>query len=143
MASVVYKFHHQIAESGELRVFEGSEGFRRDFVHVDDAIDVNLHFLDHPEASGIFNCGTGRAESFLALATNAAAHYEGCSVVTVPFPPELEGKYQAYTQADLTNLRAAGYGREFKGLAEGVASYVALLKETGGYHRRPATPSHS
>ncbi len=139
MASVVFKFHHQIAEEKKLKVFEGSEDFRRDFVFVDDAVDVNLHFLDHPERSGVFNCGTGRAESFLALAEATARHYEGCEVVTIPFPKELEGKYQGFTQADLTLLRAAGYDREFTSLEDGVAAYVEVLKESGGYHRRPAT----
>ena len=140
MASVVFKFHHQIKEKGELEVFEGSEDFRRDFIHVDDAVEANLHLLDHPEAHGIFNCGTGRAESFLALAAAAAAHYEGCRIVRVPFPEALQGKYQAFTQADLTRLRGTGFTRAFTSLADGVASYVKMLKETGGYHRRPATP---
>jgi len=140
MASVVYKFHHQIAEHGELQVFAGSEDFRRDFIFVDDAVDVNLFFLEHPEARGIFNCGTGRAESFLALAAATAAHYEGCRIVHVPFPESLVGKYQAYTQADLTRLRDAGYARPFTSLSDGVAAYVKILKEEGGYHRRPATP---
>ena len=140
MASVVYKFHHQIGADGRLEVFEGSEGFRRDFVYVDDAVDVNLHFLDHPEVSGIFNCGSGRAESFLALAEATAAHYEGAEVRAIPFPPELEGKYQGYTCADLTALRAAGYRREFRSLEEGVAAYVELLKASGGYYRTAAKP---
>ena len=134
MASVVYKFHHQIAEHGELQVFAGSEDFRRDFIFVDDAVDVNLFFLEHPEARGIFNCGTGRAESFLALAAATAAHYEGCRIVHVPFPESLVGKYQAYTQADLTRLRDAGYARPFTSLSDGVAAYVKILKEGGGYH---------
>jgi ADP-L-glycero-D-manno-heptose 6-epimerase len=136
MASVVFKFHQQIQEDGRLRVFEGSAGFRRDFVYVDDVVDVNLHFLDHPEASGVLNCGSGRAASFLELARSVARHYEGVEIVEVPFPEELAGRYQAHTRADLAALRAAGYEREFTSLEDGVAAYVALLKETGGYHRR-------
>ena len=58
----------------------------------------------------------------------------------VPFPESLVGKYQAYTQADLTRLRGAGYARPFTSLSDGVAAYVKILKEEGGYHRRPATP---
>ncbi|MEM7310055.1 MAG: ADP-glyceromanno-heptose 6-epimerase [Planctomycetota bacterium] len=143
MASVVYKFHHQIAEEGVLKVFEGSEDFLRDFVYVDDAVDVNLHFLENPDRSGVFNCGSGRAESFLALAEATASHYEGCEIVRIPFPAELKGKYQAFTQADLTRLHEAGYGREFTSLADGVASYVGLLKGADGYHRRPAVPESS
>jgi len=137
MASVVFKFHHQIADGGELQVFEGSEDFNRDFIHVDDAVDVNLHFLDHPERSGIFNCGTGRAESFLALAEATASHYDGCTIKRIPFPDALKGKYQAYTQADLSKLRAAGYTAEFTSLKDGVARYVDVLQKSDGWHRRP------
>jgi ADP-L-glycero-D-manno-heptose 6-epimerase len=139
MASVVFKFHGQIAAGGALEVFEGSEDFHRDFIYVDDAVDVNLFFLDHPEVSGIFNCGTGRAESFLALAEATASHYAGCRIRRIPFPAALKGKYQAHTQADLTKLRAAGFTRELTSLADGVARYVKILKESGGYHRRPVT----
>ena len=135
MASVVFKFDGQIAEGGELQIFEGSEDFLRDFVFVDDAVDVNLYFLDHPERSGIFNCGTGRTESFAALAAEVAKHYPGSAITEVPFPDELKGKYQAFTQADLTRLRDAGYTREFTSLADGVAAYVRLLKASGGFYR--------
>ena len=137
MASVVFKFHGQAREEGKLLVFEGSENFRRDFVWVEDAVDVNLFFLDHPEQSGVFNCGTGRAESFLALAECAARHYEGAVIETIPFPEALRGKYQDFTQADLVRLREAGYEREFTSLEDGVAAYVWVLQETGGYHREP------
>src|SRR5262245_34685551 len=68
MASVVYQFHRQISSGKSLEIFAGSKGFRRDFLHVDDAVDLNLFFLDHPEKSGIFNCGSGRSESFQVLA---------------------------------------------------------------------------
>lgn len=136
MASVIFKFHRQIGEKGELSIFEGSERFVRDFVYVGDAVDVNLHFLDHPEKSGIFNCGSGRAESFRALAEAVQRHYPAARIVEVPFPKELEGKYQAYTRADLSRLRAAGFAREMSSLESGVAAYVQLLKDTGGLLRR-------
>ena len=137
MASVVFKFHGQAEQDGKLKVFEGSADFRRDFVWVEDAVDLNLWFLDHPERSGVFNCGTGRAESFLALAECSARHYEGVVIETIPFPETLRGKYQDFTQADLTRLREAGYERELTSLEDGVAAYVRVLKETGGYHREP------
>jgi len=141
MASVVFKFHQQIKETGRLEVFEGSDGFLRDFVHVDDAVNVNLHFLDHPDKSGIFNCGTGRAESFLAFAQETAKHYDGAEIVEVPFPEALQGKYQAFTKADLSQLRdAGGYSAEFTSLADGVASYVSVLRSSEGIYRTPATP---
>lgn len=135
MASVVFHFHNQIRETGKLKIFEGSDGFRRDFVHVDDIVDLNLFFLDHPEKSGIFNAGTGRAESFLALAQAAQRHYDGAQIEEIPFPETLVGKYQAYTQADLTQLRAAGYEAEFLTVEQGVERYVAVLQESEGYYR--------
>ena len=137
MASVVFQFHRQVSAGKTLEIFEGSSGFLRDFVHVDDAVALNLHFLDHPGVSGIFNCGTGRARSFRDLAEATAAHFPGARIAEIPFPADLAGKYQAYTQADLTALRAAGCPHEFLALEEGVAAYVELLKQAGGYHRLP------
>ncbi|HED65271.1 MAG TPA: ADP-glyceromanno-heptose 6-epimerase [Planctomycetes bacterium] len=134
MASVIFKFHNAIQAGGDLELFEGSEEFLRDFVFVDDVVDLNLWFLDHPTRSGIFNCGTGRARSFAELADEVVKHYDGASVRRVPFPEELRGRYQAYTQADLTRLRQAGYEREFHSLEDGVASYVKTLQTAGGYH---------
>jgi ADP-L-glycero-D-manno-heptose 6-epimerase len=141
MASVVFKFHQQASADGKLRIFAGSDKFLRDFVYVDDAVAVNLHFLDHPERSGIFNCGSGRAESFQKLCEAALAHYPGASIEYLPFPPDLVGKYQDYTCADLSRLRAAGFEREMTSLERGVAEYVRILKRTGGYHRPDAGPA--
>jgi ADP-L-glycero-D-manno-heptose 6-epimerase len=136
MASLVFKLFGQAAGGGDLTVFEGSDDFRRDFVHVDDAVAVNLFLLDHPQVRGIFNCGTGRAESFRSLADCTASHLAGAKVREVPFPDDLKGKYQAFTQADLTRLRAAGYTAQFRSLEKGVAEYVRVLQDSGGYHRR-------
>src|SRR3990172_6203476 len=77
MASVAFHAFNQFRAEGRVRLFVGSDGYadgeqRRDFVHVDDVVAVNLHFLGHPEASGIFNCGTGRAQSFNDLAAAVA-----------------------------------------------------------------------
>ncbi len=142
MASVVYHFHREITAGKPLALFAGSAGFRRDFVYVEDAVALNLWLWEHPEISGIFNCGTGRAESFLALAQATAAHYPGARIEEIPFPPELAGKYQDYTQADLAALRRAGCEHEFTPLARGVGEYVALLKHSGGQHRAPL-PVHA
>ena len=107
---------------------------------VDDVVELNLYLLDHPQVRGILNCGSGRAESFRRLAELSAAHYPGARIVEVPFPDDLRGRYQAFTQADLTRLRAAGYAREFTPLERGVAAYVSVLKESGGHYSRPARP---
>ena len=147
MASVAFHFFHQYRAEGRVKLFEGADGYaageqRRDFVYVDDVVKVNLDFLDHPERSGIFNLGTGAASTFndVACATiNALRKADGKPTQTlaelvaagainyVPFPPALVGKYQSYTQADLTRLRAAGYQAPMVGVAEGVARYVERL----------------
>jgi len=127
MASVAFHFHHQARQDGRLKLFQGSEGFRRDFIAVTDVVAVNLYFLDHPEQSGIFNCGTGQARSFQDLATIVARLKPGTVVEAVPFPPELAGKYQSFTQADASLLRSAGYGKDFTTLEDGVAAYLRTL----------------
>jgi len=144
MASVAFHFFNQYRANGKVRLFEGSAGYAageqlRDFVSVEDAVKVNLFFFDHPEVSGIFNVGTGRAESFneVARATvNAVRATRGekplgiaelrsaGAIEYVPFPAQLVGKYQSYTQADLTRLRNAGYKDPFLGVEEGVGRYV-------------------
>ena len=143
MASVAFHHFHQFRADGRVRLFEGSHGYaageqRRDFIHVDDAVAVNLHFADRP-ASGIFNVGTGRAQPFndVALAVVntlrggaplalAAAVAQGL-IEYVPFPEALRGKYQAYTQADLAQLRTAGYTAPMASVEQGVAAYVRWL----------------
>jgi ADP-L-glycero-D-manno-heptose 6-epimerase len=117
-----------------VRLFEGSHGFgdgeqQRDFVHVDDVVAVNLFFMDHPGQSGIFNCGTGRAAPFNAVARAVIEHAGRGEIEYIPFPDELRDRYQAWTQADLTRLRAVGYDRPFEPVAEGVPRYMAWLEE--------------
>jgi ADP-L-glycero-D-manno-heptose 6-epimerase len=143
MASVAFHAYNQLLSSGKVQLFEGSAGYgngeqRRDFVHVDDVVDVNLWFLEHREVSGIFNCGTGRAQTFnqLAAATINAMQGTGHTarefaqrglIEYVPFPAGLKERYQSFTEADLSRLRAAGYPGEFKSVEQGVASYVNEL----------------
>jgi ADP-L-glycero-D-manno-heptose 6-epimerase len=146
MASVAYHAYQQLLAGGKVKLFVGSAGYgngeqRRDFVYVDDVVDVNLWFLERRDLSGVFNCGTGRAQSFNELAAaviNAAqgTHHTLKDLVSrglieyVPFPPGLTDKYQSFTQADLARLRGAGYAREFRPVEEGVAAYVAQLQKT-------------
>jgi ADP-L-glycero-D-manno-heptose 6-epimerase len=151
MASVAWHFFNQCEAGGPVKLFEGCDGHadgeqRRDFVSVDDVVQVNLHFLDHPGESGIFNVGTGRAQSFndVAVATvNAWRARRGMPTGTldelraqgaiqyIPFPDALRGKYQSYTEADVTALRRAGYEQPFLTVEEGVARYVAALAGPG------------
>jgi len=138
MASVVFKLHQQASRGEDPTIFEGSAKFLRDFVFVDDVVDVNLFFLDKGDAHGIYNCGSGRAESFQELAAATVSHFPKLRVKEIPFPADLQGKYQAFTRADLGALRHAGYKREFTTLAEGVRRYVGVLDSTGGHFRGPA-----
>ena len=147
MASVAWHFFNQYRSAGKVRLFEGSDGFgngeqRRDFVSVEDAVKVNLHFLQAKDISGIFNVGTGRAQTFneVAVATVSACRAaEGKAMLDlaelkqqgaieyIPFPDALRGKYQSFTEADLTALRRTGYDAPFLSVEEGVGRYVADL----------------
>jgi ADP-L-glycero-D-manno-heptose 6-epimerase len=149
MASVAFHHYNQFRSEGKVKLFEGCDGYgngeqKRDFVYVGDVARVNLFFLDHPEKSGIFNVGTGRAQSFNEL---AAANVNSCRALQgkpaepldallaqgfieyIPFPEALKGKYQSFTQADLTRLREAGYEAPFARVEEGVAHYVRWLND--------------
>ena len=151
MASVAFHHYHQFRGQGKVRLFRGCDGYgdgeqRRDFVHVGDVVRVNLFFLDHPEKSGIFNVGTGRAQTFNEL---SMATVNGCRALAgdaalplgelveqglieyIPFPDDLRGKYQSFTEADLSRLRKAGYDAPFASVEEGVAQYVEWLSRHG------------
>ena len=133
MASVAFHLNNQIKEGKNPKLFEGSDFFKRDFVYVSDVCKMNLWFLKNAQ-SGIFNCGTGRAESFGAVAEAVIKHHAeagkiGLKVEGVPFPDHLKGRYQAFTEADLTKVRAAGYTEKFKTVAEGVAEYMSILNK--------------
>ena len=147
MASVSFHAFNQFVNEGKVRLFRGSDGYadgeqRRDFIHVDDVVNVNLHFLEQRGLSGIFNCGTGRAQSFNDVAhavVNGVRAGRGEGELSlgdmvaeglieyIPFPPQLVGKYQSFTEADLALLREAGYSGDFMPVEEGVGSYVAQL----------------
>jgi ADP-L-glycero-D-manno-heptose 6-epimerase len=134
MASVIYHFHNQILEEGKIKLFEGSERFFRDFIYVNDVVDVNMFFFENPNKKGIFNCGTGKARSFMDIANIMKGLYnKDIEIEFIPFPKKLKGKYQKFTEADLSYLRLEGYTRKFYSLEEGVKDYVNILKESEGY----------
>ncbi len=144
MASVAYHFFNQYRADGKVKLFEGCDGYAnggqlRDFVSIEDVVKVNMYFLDHPQQAGIFNLGTGQAQSFndVAVATiNTLRQAKGESTLSleelhqkgiisyIPFPEALRGKYQSYTQADIGALRDAGYQEPFLTVEQGVARYV-------------------
>jgi ADP-L-glycero-D-manno-heptose 6-epimerase len=149
MASVAFHHFNQFRETGKVRLFGDHDGYApgqqsRDFVFVDDVVAVNVWFLLHPDRSGIFNLGTGRAQPFndVAVATvNAARALEGEPALPlaalvqrglveyIPFPEALVGKYQSFTEADLTGLRATGCHHVFADVATGVAAYMGWLAQ--------------
>jgi len=147
MASVAFHHFNQFRETGKVKLFGEYGGYAageqsRDFVFVDDVVAVNLWFLQNPDRSGIFNLGTGRAQPFndLAAATvNAVRALKGEAALSqaelvqrglieyVDFPQALIGKYQCFTQADLSRLRATGCAHTFADVASGVKAYVNWL----------------
>jgi len=132
MASVVWHFNKQILEQGEARLFRGSGGYadgeqRRDFVHVDDVVQVNLWLLANPGCAGIFNVGTGASRSFNDVANAVIAWHGRGSIRYIDFPASLRDSYQSFTQADISALRGAGYEAGFLALEEGVARYLDWL----------------
>ncbi|MBC8259078.1 MAG: ADP-glyceromanno-heptose 6-epimerase [SAR324 cluster bacterium] len=131
MASVAFHLYHQLQETGKMKLFEGSSTFRRDFIHVADTVKINLHFYE-TQASGIFNAGTGNARSFEDIATTMQQLHGSGELETIPFPEDLRGKYQEFTEAGLDNLRASGYSTEFMTLEEGVGQYYQQLASSGG-----------
>ncbi len=147
MASVAFHFFNQFQSGRRVKLFQGCDGYadgeqKRDFVSVEDVVEVNLHFLERPALSGIFNLGTGRAQSFndVAVATiNACLRADGRSELTldemrardmieyIAFPDDLKGKYQSHTEADTAALRRAGYSAALLTVEEGVARYCKQL----------------
>lgn len=134
MASVAFHLNNQIIKDGVVRLFHGTDGYgdgeqQRDFVYVDDAVAVNLWFLDHPTYSGIYNVGTGRSESFNEVA-QAVIRWHGKGYIEyIPFPEHLKGHYQSFTQADISKLRAIECDVSFRTVAEGVKDYLDWLKK--------------
>jgi len=147
MASVAFHFFNQYRADGKVKLFEGCDGYEdggqlRDFVSIEDVVKVNMHFLDHPQHGGIFNLGTGQAQSFndVAVATiNTLRQAEGENALSlkelhqqgiisyIPFPEALQGKYQSYTQADIGALRNTGYEEPFLTVEQGVSRYVEQM----------------
>lgn len=131
MRSVVNKAFHQIAGTGRLQLFKshrddyGDGQQERDFVYVKDAVAVTLFFLDHPEVAGLFNCGTGRTHTWLELA-NAVfkAMGKNPNIEFIPMPEAIRDKYQYFTLADISKLRAAGFQETFTELEDAVRDYA-------------------
>jgi len=158
MASVAFHHFHQYQANGNVKLFGAYDGYTagqqmRDFVFIDDVVKVNLFFLDHPDKSGIFNLGSGRAQAFNDVALSVinsldqiqvGAPYQTQSLPDVirsnkleyiDFPEILKGKYQSYTQANLEQLRQAGYAGHFLTVEEGVSKYVRWLSDHSDFQK--------
>jgi ADP-L-glycero-D-manno-heptose 6-epimerase len=147
MASVAFHQFNQFQAEGKVKLFGeyggyGPGGQMRDFVFIDDVVAVNLWFFDHPEKSGIFNLGTGKAQPFndVAIAVvntlrqgqnadplSLEDAVRGGMIDYIGFPEALIGKYQSYTQADLGALRSAGCDHVFADVQTGVTAYMQSL----------------
>ena len=139
MASMVYQMYRQMQNSGKIKLYAGHGDIadgeqKRDFVYVKDLVKINLFFFEQAKnTSGIFNGGTGEANSFNRLANAVKAHFGKGEIEYVPFPEVLVGKYQNYTQADTAKLLAVGYKGGFTALEEAVGEYCRFLDATDGY----------
>ena len=134
MASVAFHLNNQIKQGDVLRLFAGGNGYaageqRRDFIYVDDAVAVNLWFFDNPQLSGIYNAGTGRSQTFNDVASAVIAYHGRGRIEYIPFPENLKGCYQSFTEANLDNLRTAGCRHVFKSVEQGVKLYMQWLNE--------------
>jgi len=133
MASVVHHLHQQLKKDQSVKLFEESGGYaageqRRDFIHVDDVVKVNLWFKENTNISGIFNVGTGESQTFREVAEAVIEWNKKGSIQFIPFPKELIGSYQSFTEANLDKLRKAGYKDEFLNVQEGIKLYLDTLE---------------
>lgn len=127
MASMVTQLVEQLVETGVAKLFQGTDGYadgeqRRDFISVHDVVSINLHFAARPESRGIYNAGTGQSRSFNDIAKIVISTLGTGRIEYIPFPDSLRGKYQSFTEADVSKLRAAGYQRPFTSLEAGITS---------------------
>ncbi len=142
MSSVAFHLHNQLKQGDTVKLFAGHEGYSngeqlRDFVYIDDVVDLNLWLMQNPQVSGIFNCGTGRAQSFNDVANavldyNKNTHQKQGTLEYIPFPDHLKGAYQSFTQADVNHLHSTGYTKAFKTVEEGVQAYLTWLDANNG-----------
>lgn len=132
MASVAFHFNNQLKQTGYVNLFAGCEGYgdgeqRRDFVYVEDIVQLILWFFDHPQHAGIFNAGTGRSQTFNEVAQAVLDWHGRGEKRYIPFPDHLRGRYQSFTEADMSAVRALGCGIEFRPVQSGVKAYLDWL----------------
>jgi ADP-L-glycero-D-manno-heptose 6-epimerase len=132
MMSVLHQLLRQLKETGACRLFRGTDGYgdggqQRDFIYVGDVVAINLHFGSSGMVKGIVNAGTGLARSFNDIANTLISHLGQGRIDYIPFPDELVGKYQSFTQADVRTLRSAGYAAPFTELEAGIEATLSEI----------------
>lgn len=137
MRSVVHKAFEQVRDTGKVKLFKSYKSDyndgeqKRDFIYVKDAVDITLFFLEHRDKNGIYNVGTGNAQTWIELVTALFdAMNKPINIEFVEMPIEIRDKYQYFTEANLKKLRAAGYNKTIMNVQQGVSDYVKnyLLK---------------
>lgn len=134
MASVAFHFNEQLKQYGTVKLFVGCDDYAdgeqlRDFIYVADVVAINLWFLNRPQHSGIFNVGTGRTQTFNAVAKAVTNWHGKGKIEYIPFPEHLKGCYQSFTQANITKLRKLGCDLQFRSIEQGVKDYLLAIKE--------------
>lgn len=131
MASVIFHTFNQIRQTGAMKLFSSHNpefkdgGQMRDFVYIKDVVNVLYFLMHHRKDSGIYNLGTGKARTFLDLASNTFhAMNAPISISFIPTPEDIREKYQYFTEASMQKLRSIGYSLDFYILEEGVEDYV-------------------
>jgi ADP-L-glycero-D-manno-heptose 6-epimerase len=140
-ASVVFHANNQIKSTGKIKLFGSQDNIiageqKRDFVYVDDCANVAISMIENKNISGIFNLGSGRAETFNSLARSVIEWHGHGEIEYIDFPDHLKGSYQNFTQADLSALRKAGYKKEFKTIREGVFEYLDSINNIDISHTK-------
>ena len=156
MASVAFHHFHQYQDRGFVKLFGSYDGYeageqKRDFVYIEDVVNVNLFFYENPQINGIYNLGTGRAQAFNDVALSVINRLdqirlesdfkekslenvlESKKLQYIDFPDDLKGKYQSFTQASLDQLRSVGYDKSFHTVEEGVGKYVTWLSDNSDF----------
>jgi ADP-L-glycero-D-manno-heptose 6-epimerase len=134
MASVIYHFNKQISQKRYVNLFKGHNGYKdgeqvRDFVHVNDCVDVNIWFMKK-KANGIYNVGTGKISTFNLIAKEIFRYYNYKNDIKyIDIPLNLKNNYQNYTKASLSLLRRIGYKKKFTSIKDGIKSYSDFLNK--------------
>ncbi|WMY97318.1 MAG: ADP-glyceromanno-heptose 6-epimerase [Arsenophonus sp.] len=130
MASIIFQINQSINYENKIKLFKNSHIFKRDFIYIDDVISVNL-WCWKKKISGIFNCGTGKAQSIENIAKIIKKIYnkKNISIEYFPIPKNLKKTYQIFTKANLNKLRHIGYSKPFKKIEQGIIEYIQWLNK--------------